>query len=232
MTAVDVTSLDLPCRASDAKRANMPVYCVMPQAASNDKRFVIEETERACHTMAAKLDAAELTCLLLPFIKHKNAKVGALGSEPRGILLAMLPMRAPLCDINSSMDMTFPTASTTTQVRGKAGMVLVESTQRLLPTQLADAAPALMGASGALISDNTPDARTAAKQLVLLLRSSYGQSAPLQAVRLGKENSGDHNAALLSAEGSPAKSRTPWESFVYASTTASAATAVLRVYNT
>jgi len=111
-------------------------------------------------------------------------------------------------------------------------MVLVESAQRLSPTQLADTAPALMGASGALISDNTPDARTAAKQLVLLLRSSYGQSAPVQALRLGKENSGDHNTAQLLAEGSPAKSRSPWESLVYASTTATAATAVLRVCNT
>ena len=110
-------------------------------------------------------------------------------------------------------------------------MVLVESVQRLSPDQLADAAPALMGASGTLISDNTPDARTAAKQLVLLLRSSYGQSAPVPAVRLGKENSGDHNGALLAAEGSPGKSRTPWESFVYASTSATAATAVLRICN-
>ena len=110
-------------------------------------------------------------------------------------------------------------------------MVLVESAQRLSPSQLADAAPALMGASGALISDNTPDARTAAKQLVLLLRSNYGQPAPVPSARLGKENSGDHHSALLSSEGSPAKSRTAWESFVYASTTATAATAVLRVCN-
>ncbi len=212
----------------------------MSQAASNDKRFVIDETERACHTMAAKLDAAELTRLLLPYIKHKNAKVGSRRSH---FHCSTSSTCSVMCTASSQaqLDMVFrdstheglasATASTTFQVRGKAGLVLVESAQRLSPSQLTNAAPALMGASGALISDNTPDARTAAKQLVLLLRSSYGQSAPVQAVRLGKENSGDHNGALLSAEGSPPKSRTPWESFVYASTTATAATAVLRVCN-
>lgn len=50
---------------------------MVSQAASNDKRFVIEETDRACRTMAAQLEALELTRLLLPYIKHKNAKVGA-----------------------------------------------------------------------------------------------------------------------------------------------------------
>ncbi len=69
----------------------------MSQAASNDKRFVIEETERACHTMAAKLDAAELIRLLLPYIKHKNAKVSSSSLQSRGSRLDMLPLcAAPL----------------------------------------------------------------------------------------------------------------------------------------
>ena len=49
----------------------------MLQAASNDKRFVIDETNRACQTMAAQLDPTQLTRLLLPYIKHKNPKVTA-----------------------------------------------------------------------------------------------------------------------------------------------------------
>ena len=109
--------------------------------------------------------------------------------------------------------------------------MLVLSAQRLSPGQLADAAPALMAACGDLISDNTPDARTAAKQLVLLLRSAYGAAAPSPPLRPGKENSGDYNSAVLLAEDPAAKPRTPWENFVYASTSASAGTAVLRVCN-
>ena len=117
------------------------------------------------------------------------------------------------------------------QVRGKAGLVLLRSAQHLSPGELDGAAPALMGASGALISDNTPDARTAAKQLVQLLRSSYPHSAPAPPLRLGKENSGGCSGALIAADGNPPKQRTPWESFVYASTSASAAAAVLRACN-
>ena len=105
----------------------------------------------------------------------------------------------------------------------------MRSAQRLSSGELADAGPALMGASGALISDNTPDARTAAKQLVQLLRSGYAHVALAPPLRLGKENSGDCSGTIVAADASPPKSRTPWESFVYASTSASAAAAVLRV---
>ena len=62
------------CWAADELVARI---AVMLQAASNDKRFVIDETDRACQTMADQLDPAELTRLLLPYVKHKNPKVTA-----------------------------------------------------------------------------------------------------------------------------------------------------------
>ena len=80
------------------------------QAASNDKRFVIEETERACRTMAAQLDASELTRLLLPYIQHKNAKVSSLSL---GRLVAILVTGCTLFAPAKAGDDLFVSAHTT-----------------------------------------------------------------------------------------------------------------------
>ena len=100
----------------------------------------------------------------------------------------------------------------------------------------------LLAAAGALVTDNTPAARIAAKQLLPLVRTSFVASAGIsdesgsvdvadEVVQQGDATCRVRGAVLsrlVDAEGRP-KERTAWETFVYENTSASAAIALLKI---
>jgi hypothetical protein len=67
------------------------------------------------------------------------------------------------------------------QVRGAAAVVLSAAAQRMSPVEWREVGRLenVLGVAGNLVSDNTPEARTAAKELIVLLKSSYNQQVPL-----------------------------------------------------
>lgn len=97
------------------------------------------------------------------------------------------------------------------KVRGKVALVLVASVQRLPDDQLAGVCDvsALLKAAGALVTDNTPDARSAAKALLAKLHVAYAAD-PLAAAgtqhakqaAVSSSNSGKENAASGLSKGS------------------------------
>ena len=51
---------------------------LLTKAGSNDKRFVIEEVQRALQTMADTIEPPRFLARLLPYAAHKNPKVRSL----------------------------------------------------------------------------------------------------------------------------------------------------------
>ncbi|PSC76790.1 DNA-directed RNA polymerase I subunit 2 isoform X1 [Micractinium conductrix] len=162
------------------------------KCASNDKKFVLEEAQRALHTMVASLAPGDLLPLLLPYAEvHKNPKV-----------------------------------------RGKAGGALAQAVSRMAPAELAAfGLPRLLQAAGKLVTDNTPDARGAAKGMIEQLRAAAADPA----VEASLPAEAPAPAAVAAAAGgdaaedaAPAAPPTRWEALCQAHLTAFAALAVLK----
>lgn len=120
------------------------------------------------------------------------------------------------------------------QVRGKTAVVLVAAAEQLDEAALtAFGLERLVASAGALVTDNTPDARAAAKQLLPLIHRSFSATASGDAGdSSGTGGEGEtRGAAAPQQEGSAESPRqpTPWESFVRSHTSASAAIAFLKI---
>lgn len=99
----------------------------------------------------------------------------------------------------------------------------------------------LLAAAGALVTDNTPDARTAAKQLLPIIRTSFTATAGISDESVSVDDAKVATQKGLSskvADADPpqhvdaAESQnepTAWESFVHENSSASAALALLKI---
>lgn len=67
------------------------------QVCSNDKRFVIEEVQRALQILVDSLDMRLLLDLLLPYTKHRNPKV-----DPRALQLAAVGLTSAVKHVQVS----------------------------------------------------------------------------------------------------------------------------------
>lgn len=113
------------------------------KAASNDKKFVIEEAQRTLSTMAEQLKPSLFLPLILPYTEHKNPKV-----------------------------------------RGKAASILAASVTKLSPMQAVDLGlDVLLRAASRLLSDNTPEARDAAKKLIMLVKNTVEDDGACDALK-------------------------------------------------
>ena len=112
------------------------------------------------------------------------------------------------------------------QVRGKTAVVLVATAEQLDEAALAAfSLERLVATTGALVTDNTPDARAAAKQLLRLIQRSFSATA---AQSTTSETAAAAPAQLQDPAESP-QQPTPWESFLRGQTSASAAAALLKI---
>jgi hypothetical protein len=189
MTATDLCARygDALLPLADAGGAAAPAASLLAQvlfkAASNDKRFVIEEAQRALEALAEALPPAELLPLLVPYTEHKNPKV-----------------------------------------RGRAAGVAAAAAARLSPSQAAaHGLPQLLKAAGRLITDNTPEARDAAKRLAACVKAAMADAEVAAAMGVQVP------APPAPAEGEePQRQATAWEHYCQTTLGASQAAAVLR----
>lgn len=129
----------------------------------------------------------------------------------------LLPLLLPYADTHKNP-----------RVRGKAGAALADSVARMRPADvLAFGHAALLKVAGKLVTDNTPDARDAAKRLIGLLRAAFAEpdveaalavEAPAPPPQAEPEGEGDELPAP------PSK----WEAYCQATLSGSAALAVLK----
>lgn len=122
------------------------------------------------------------------------------------------------------------------KMRGQAGRALVIASASLGPPEEAAAADTqlLLRAAGTLVSDNTPDARNSARELIAFVQAAFQAAGHVD----GKENSAAQataNSPLRSppaatAGSSPSKlAPATWEAYCRATLSGTAAAAVLRV---
>ncbi|KAK9827931.1 hypothetical protein WJX74_009933 [Apatococcus lobatus] len=185
------------------------------KASSNDKRFVVEEAQRALHVLTESLDPVQLLNRLMPYTAHRNPKV-------RGQVAKVIRLAAAQLSSNNLASF---------------------GVDRLLKT------------TGTFISDNTPEARDAARQMVPLLHRAHASETSVPSSdSMGKENQGFPAANTRSrsklqtaepnaqenasagplqsmANGSSEAGRPNWEEFCHSTLSTSAAAAVLRVSN-
>ena len=157
-------------------------------------------------------------------------------------------------DPAASLDRLLPYAAhRNPKVRAQVAIVLTAVAQQMTSEDLAQYGnDRLLKVSGALVTDNTPEARTAARELLTLLRKSHCVAASIASSSDGeKENSPavvkessnisrniDH--ALTSKQAAKDSERTAddhgsegdaWESYCRSTLAPSAAAAVLKVVN-
>ena len=118
------------------------------KAASNDKKFVIEEAVKALYTMAKNIPSEECFAAVLPYAEHKNPKV-----------------------------------------RGKAAQVIESCLSQMEPSAIECLGlDKLLRLIAQLITDNTPDARGAAKAIALAVKKSYESSCTETKIRIVNED--------------------------------------------
>lgn len=165
-----------------------------------------------------------------------------------------LTVMAKSVDPAACLDRLLPYAAhRNPKVRAQVAIVLTSAAQQMSPEALAKyGSDTLLKVSGNLVTDNTPDARNAARELLALLRTSYdiapssdpctsecekeNSPAPVQATdKLPGKTAvlGQHSAEKANASHEQAACEPPhsWEAFCKGNLAPSAAAAVLKVSN-
>lgn len=141
------------------------------------------------------------------------------------------------------------------KVRAQVATVLTAAAQQMIPEDLASyGSDKLLKVSGTLVTDNTPEARNAARELLTMLRTSHDVSGPLSsapsATDVGKENApapmessgkqiaktsvlgqAAEQAEQASCEQDTTEQPGSWEAFCRGNLAPSAAAAVLKASN-
>ena len=147
---------------------NSALAQLLLKAASNDKKFVIEEAQRALVTMSETLPCLGFFSLLAPYTEHKNPKV-----------------------------------------RGKTATAIALSFAQFQPTEAYEfGMEKILNMSARLITDNTPEARDAAKKLAIGLKTAFDNEeiAKLMNIQVPLPVAGGDEA-----EGEPPKQLSTWE---------------------
>lgn len=189
MTARDLFLSSAPAMLPlcDVGGASQPMNSLLAQlllkAASNDKKFVIEEAQRALSTMADALPPTDFSALLRPYTEHKNPKV-----------------------------------------RGKAAAVVAASLGRMQPAELAACGlEGVLNLAARLISDNTPEAREAAKRIATGVKAAVEDEGVARQMALVVPP-----AAPVEGEDEAPKQLSVWEFYCHSTLGASKALPVLR----
>jgi hypothetical protein len=163
---------------------NSALAQLLLKVASNDKKFVIEEAQRALVTATDVLPSVDFLELLKPYVlDHKNMKV-----------------------------------------RGKAAAVVAVCVGRLSAAEAhAYGLESLLTAAARLITDNTPDARDAAKKVAAAVKAAFED--PTVAAAMDVQVSPP--APVAEGEEEP-KVLTPWEYWCQATLGVAKAQSVLR----
>jgi len=190
MTARDLFLCDAPAMlpicntGSVAQPVNSLLAQLLLKAASNDKKFVIEEAQKALITMTETLDPSQFLRLLLPYTEHKNPKV-----------------------------------------RGKAANVAAACVHRMNNTHLtAYGLDVVLKLAARLISDNTPEARDAAKKLGIAVKICLDDQETVE--QLGLEI---HAPDVVEEGEEQPPPLTMWEYYCQSTLGASKAVAVLKI---
>jgi endoribonuclease Dicer len=125
---------------------NSALAQLLLKAASNDKKFVIEEAQRALVTMSETLLPLGFFSMLVPYTEHKNPKV-----------------------------------------RGKTATIVALTFAQFQPIQAHEfGIDTILTMVARLITDNTPEARDAAKKIALKLKNAFddGEVASLMNIQV------------------------------------------------
>jgi hypothetical protein len=199
------------------------------KVASNDKKFVVEEAQRALQVKGAQLWVWRGAGRRAAVVVWHAAPLHRLASPPTMPFLSMPPWQVLVESLTPAelLPLLLPYADThkNPRVRGKAGTALADAVARMRPADvLAFGHAALLKVAGKMVTDNTPDARDAAKRLIGLLRAAFAEPEVAAAVAVEAPA-----AAVPQAEGEePPQPPSKWEAYCQANLSGSAALAVLK----
>jgi hypothetical protein len=223
------------------KPASSLLAQLLLKCSSNDKKFVIEEAQRALqvwltpeaagrglrHLLAAAACTADLGRGNVPFAAE--GLLAWLMARLADMACAVLCLQVMVASLAASemLRMLLPYADThkNPKVRGKAAGAVAEAVARMRPTDLlAFGHPQLLKVAGKLVTDNTPDARDGAKKVIAMLKTAFAE--PAVEAQLAVEVP---PAAPAAAEGEELpRQLSKWEAYCQSTLSVSAALAVLK----